>query len=74
MTENLHARPPILPPKIYQAVAQYAEARWPASATYKRKGTVRAKVMRVSKRPEFEHFPCFLVGAYLPSYIRVFRN
>lgn len=56
MTENVHARPPILPPKIYQAVAQYAAARWPASATYKRKGTVRANVMRVSELPGNEHF------------------
>ena len=43
MTENLHARLSILPPKINQAVAQYAEVRWPTSATYKRKGTVKSK-------------------------------
>jgi len=61
MTENLHARLSILPPKINQAAAQYAEVRWPTSATYKRKGTVRAKEMRVRKLSEFDHFPGGLV-------------
>ncbi len=56
MTENLHARLSILPPKINQAAAQYAEVRWPTSATYKRKGTVRANVMRVSKQAGFRAF------------------
>ncbi len=67
MTENLLAHPPILPPKIYQAVAQYVEARWPASATYKRKGTVRAKVMRVRELPLFEDFPGGLVQSTIHS-------
>ena len=54
--KTLHARPPILSPGVFQAVAQYAEVRWPTSATYKRKGTVRANVMRVSKQAGFRAF------------------
>ena len=60
--------------KIYQAIAQYAEARWPTTATYKRKGTVRANVMRVSKRPDYAYFRPKKVAAYLHSYIGVFGN